>query len=177
MPAPIIVALYGLAGLVLARMATSGGKAGVGAAMQVAYPMDDSESTRAALERYANAMAGNNADWFRANLDAPCCAVCAGVGYVPPQNCKGNPACQAVLDAPSLLAANVGTCFDLAAYNAGHYLSEGKGAEVRLVHVEDAQGELVEFQYHAVLVGPKGLEDPAREVQERAADTGGCGCG
>ncbi len=170
MPAPLIIGLAAIAGYILG----SGKKATVGAAsMQVAYPMDDSEGTRAALERYANAMAQNNADWFKANPDAPCCAVCAGVGYVPPQNCKGNPSCQAVLDAPALLAANVGTCFDLAAYNAGHYLSEGKAAEVRLVHAEDAQGELIEFQYHAIIVGPKGIEDPAKEIQEKAATVGG----
>ncbi len=174
MPAPIIIAA---AAAVVGYILSTGSKASVGASMQVGYPMDDSEGTRAALERYANAMAQNNADWFKANPDAPCCAVCAGVGYVPPQNCKGNPACQAVQDAPGLLAAGVGTCFDLAAYNAGHYLSEGQAAEVRLVHVADAQGELVEFGYHAVIVGPKGIEDPAQEIQEKAASAGGCGCG
>ncbi len=168
MPAPILIGLAIAAGYLL----STGSKAKVGASMQVGYPMDDSEGTRAALERYANAMAQNNADWFKANPDAPCCAVCAGVGYVPPQNCKGNAACQAVQDAPGLLAANVGTCFDLAAYNAGHYLSEGQAAEVRLVHAEDAQGELIEFQYHAIIVGPKGIEDPAREIQEKAASVG-----
>lgn len=174
MPAPIIIGLAIAAGYILA----SGSKAKVGeASMQVAYPMDDSESTRAALERYANAMAHNNADWFKANPDAPCCIVCAGVGYVPPQNCKGNPSCQAVLDAPALLKAGTGTCFDMAAYNAGHHLSEGKSARVALVHVEDAQGELIEFQYHAVIIGPEGIEDPAQEAQDKAAQAGGCGCG
>lgn len=168
MPAPILIGLAIAAGYILA----AGSKAKVGASMQVGYPMDDSEGTRAALERYANAMAQNNADWFKANPDAPCCAVCAGVGYVPPQNCKGNAACQAVQDAPGLLAARVGTCFDLAAYNAGHYLSEGQAAEVRLVHAENAQGELIEFQYHAVIIGPKGIEDPAKEIQENAATVG-----
>ena len=44
---------------------------------------------------------------------------------------------------------------------------------MRLVHAEGPGGELIEFQYHAIIVGPKGIEDPAREIQEKAAMVGG----
>ncbi len=171
MPALLIPIVAGVIGYIFG----TGQKASVGdASLQLGYAMDDSESTRAALERYANAMAQNNADWFKAHPDAPCCVGCAGVGYIKPPDCKGNRECQAVRDASSLLDAKVGTCIDMAAYDAGHYLSEGQTATVRLYVMEDEEGNVQDFNYHAVVMGPKGLEDPAAEVR---AETAGCGCG
>jgi len=169
MPAPLILAIAALGGYFLGSSRATVGRP----SMQLGYPMEDSESMRKALERYANAMAANNADWFRANPDAPDCVTRAGVGYIAPPNCKGNPSCQAVRDAPGLLSAKVGTCIDFAAYDAGHHLAAGSNARVVLYHVE-VDGVVQEFQYHAVVQGPQGVEDPAAEVQAKA---GGCGCG
>lgn len=144
---------------------TSGGSS---TAVQVGYSMDGSEETRAEFERYLNALAQNNAAWFKRHPDAECCAACAGIRYVPPETC--GPSCQKLQNAEQLLRDGAGTCGPIAAYNAGHMLAEGKDAFVRVVHMADD----TPYQYHA-LVGERGVggrveyTDPAREIQEGAA--------
>lgn len=172
MPLPLIpLALAALGIYALGRSSS----ATVGAAsVQMSYPMEDSEATRAALERYARAMAANNADWFKAHPDAPCCTECAKIGYIAPPNCQGNSACQDIKDAPALLRAKVGTCVDIVAFEVGAKLRDGKPAELVLVHETDSNGQAIPFSYHALMRTPAGLEDPAAKLQASAGCCGSC---
>ncbi len=142
--------------------------------------MDGSEETRRELERYLNAAAQNNADWFRRHPNAPCCVACAAkdgkIGYVGPQDC--GPSCQRIQSAEQVVAEGRATCGPLAAYDAGGALAEGKDAHVRVIHEEDQAGNPVPYRYHAV-VGTKGEDGEVRyhDPSEDAVQvTGRCQC-
>lgn len=154
----------------------NGATAGYATSLQVGYSMDGSEETRLEFERHLNALAENNADWFRRHPDAPCCVACAAkdglVGYVPPQKC--GEACQVLQNAAQVLEQGKATCGPLAAYDAGVALAKGKKARVRVVHEEDPHGDPMPWRYHAVVEVDGEIHDPSKDVQ--AASAGGCGC-
>ena len=151
----------------------------VGASMEVTYPTDDSEATRAAIENLANAQARNNADWMErtktyAGKEIPCCVGCAGIGYIPPTKCEGNAFCQPIRSALAILNTGQGTCIDLACYDAAAKIWKGKDAEVKIVHEQDSTGAAIPFQYHAVVVSGGKVEDPTAEILAKAPGCNSC---
>lgn len=154
----------------VAALAGSGSSRGsIGRPSQrVSYPLDDSAETRAILELRAQALAEGNAIWLAAHPDAPCCAGCAEVKYVPPSDCDLDGSCQDIQDAAALIGSQVGTCIEIAAYDAGNLMVDGQDAQVRLV-------ENGPFDYHAVIEMPDGsILDPTAELQAEGC-SGGCG--
>jgi hypothetical protein len=79
------------------------------------------------------------------------------------------------LDAPALLLAGRGTCIDIASYDCGHALSEGKDCRVVLAPMKDDSGVSIPFAYHAMLWTNGEWSDPTEAVIR--ATVGGCGCG
>lgn len=160
---PVIIAAVAIAALAPRRAA-------VGATVQVGYPMEDHEQTRAAMQAMANGFAKAGAIWLHAHpeiLEQACCSSCAGFRYVGPPTCGPDGTCQRVTPPHEIAVSGQGTCMDLAIYDTAAALAEGKRAYVEIVHVQG-------WDYHAYAVIDGQRTDPAAEVQ--AANVG-CGCG
>ncbi|MCH9682859.1 MAG: hypothetical protein K0V04_15590 [Deltaproteobacteria bacterium] len=115
---------------------------------------------------------------LRADGDAlPCCLGCGGVRYQPPQPCGSPYPCQTILDARGIYATQRGTCFDLACERAARLRLRGVGATVVVIPRLGDDGRPLSGQYHAYVETPDGVQDPARELQDRPGRcAGSCGC-
>lgn len=145
------------------------------------------DSLDAVLDQILDALVHVNLTWIHAvkarGLTPPCCTACAAppwvtrpVRYVPHH---GRPVDSRrwYLDGPTMFARGVGTCADIAAYDAAAAIADGKSARVLL------RGGPVTF--HAVIEVDGEITDPSVEIANR--DTSGealaalagvlpCGC-
>jgi len=116
----------------------------------------------------------------------PCCLPCSGVRYEDPPKCSTS--CQFLDTAPVLLDRGRATCYSIACFVAAKYIASGQDARVVIEPIRNAYGSIVEGEFHAVVHGPNGREDPTLEVingkcaggpsctgSNRKVDVGGCG--
>ncbi len=130
-----------------------------------------------------DALAWANARWYLEQWDAgrdpPCCTGCAEIRYLPDQ-----PQQHVTLRAAAeLLRAGVGSCGELAAFEAGHQRAEAiragkntlEAGKLAWVDLEPVAGS--DDVWHAVVRTPSGRIDPSAEkIASSKGARERCGC-
>lgn len=131
------------------------------------------------LQVIADALTAINVVWIRAakgrGLDPPCCTHCAAppwltrpVRYVPHHGAPHGTERQ-YLDGPTMFARHVGTCIDIAAYDAAAEIVKGRNARALVI------GGPIDF--HCVVEIDGVRSDPSLTIAQRQGhNVGGCGC-